>query len=109
MYTQCLLPIIIDSQIFNQYTQTTGPDGEDIWSSTTDFVPIQEGLYGNITIGETMVMEFDFVWAGYSNDPYAQPQYENFFRVGFSHNFGTSCDGHGSRYPYVAGIRIFVD
>lgn len=90
---------LTEGQIFNQYAQSTGPNGEDIWQSTSDFVPIQEGLYGNIRIGELMIMKFDFVWDGYSNDPYPPPQYENFFRVGFSHSLGTSCDGHASRYP----------
>ena len=48
---------------------STGSNGEDIWQSTSDFVPIQNGEYGSITIGEEMEMEFDFAWGGYSNDP----------------------------------------
>ena len=89
----------------------TGDDGSDIWRSTSDFVPVQREATdtdddGSITIGEIMTMEFDFVWGGYSNDPYdSGNQFENFFRVGYSHFQGASCVGHGSRYPYVLTLH----
>jgi len=81
------------------------------WRSTSDFVPIQGGLFGNITIGQVMDMEFDFIWWGYSDDPNASGQsFENFFRIGFSHHDGTSCNGQGSRYPsFWVTPRQFYD
>ena len=92
------------SEEINQFESFTNDDGHVMhWRSTTDFIPIREGLYGDITIGQEMEMEFDFIWWGYSDDPYSTgTSYENFFRVGFSHHLGTSCEGQGSRYPYVA-------
>merc|ERR1719203_1884822 len=100
-----LLIINLSHSQLNEYEMDTGDDGSDIWRSTSDFVPIQDAgdesnLFGNITIGELMDMEFDFVWGGYTNEPYSTGnQFENFFRVGFSHNSGSHCEGHGSRYP----------
>ena len=91
---------LVDSQVLNQYQKSIGPDGEEIWQSTSPFVPVQSKSFGNITIGNIMTMEFDFIWNGYSNDPYSTGnQYENFFRIGFSSRYGSGCDGHGSRYP----------
>merc|ERR1719474_838652 len=106
----CSLPLTIPlvlsqvSQVTNQYEEDTGVDGSDIWRSTSDFIPLQgddvDTEYGTITIGEIMTMEFDFVWGGYSLDPVTSgSQYENFFRVGFSDSLGSTCNGHGSRYP----------
>ncbi len=106
-----LVTQLVLSQL-NQYETDTGDNGEDIWRSTSDFVPVQCNSSagadltktcerGDITIGEVMDMEFDITWYGYTNDPTSTGDaYENFFRVGFTHNGGTSCSGHGSRYPY---------
>ena len=102
-----LITVLSVSAQLNEYEMDTGDDGSDIWRSTSDFIPVQRELSdtdddGSITIGEIMTMEFDFVWGGYSNDPYdSGTQYENFFRVGYSHFQGASCVGQGSRYPYV--------
>ena len=106
MFIYLITALCVGAQL-NEYEMNTGDDGSDIWRSTSDFIPVQRestdtGDDGSITIGELMIMEFDFVWGGYTNDPYdSGNQFENFFRVGYSHFQGASCDGHGSRYPYV--------
>lgn len=82
----------------NQYTESTGLNGEYLWQSTSDFIPVQSQSFGEIKIGDEMSAEFDFVWGGRTNDP-SQDKYEMFFRIGYDSALGNSCSGQGSRYP----------
>merc|ERR1719361_1169429 len=82
----------------NQWNETTGDNGEDIWYSTSDFVPVQSQSFGSIRIGRVMTMEFDFIFGGRTNDPSIGLS-EMFFRIGFDSTAGTSCDAQNSRYP----------
>eukprot|EP01084_Bolivina_argentea_P096035 172645_1 len=82
----------------NQWIEETGLNGEDIWRSTSDFIPIQSQSFGSIKLGQIMSMEFDFIWNGRTNNPRIH-YYEMFFRIGHSAKFGKGCDGQGSRYP----------
>ena len=83
----------------NQWKLDTGPNGEDIWRSTSTFVPVQSQSFGTIKLGKKMLMEFDFTWNGYTFDPRGAPynDYENFFRVGCSAyadtTLGSPCGG----------------
>jgi len=82
----------------NQWEESTGADGSDLWYSTSDFVPVQSQSFGTIQIGRIMTVEFDFVFGGRTNDPKVD-QSEMFFRVGYDSTDGTSCDAQNSRYP----------
>ena len=82
----------------NQYTESIGTNGESIWQSTSDFVPVQGQSFGQITLGRQISMKFDFIFNGRSNSPNTN-KYEMFFRVGFDSYYGNGCSGHGSRYP----------
>ena len=85
-------------QLTNQYTESIGSNGEYLWQSTSDFIPVQSQSFGEIPIGDEMSAEFDFVWGGRTNDP-SPDKYEMFFRVGYDSALGNSCSGQGSRYP----------
>eukprot|EP01084_Bolivina_argentea_P063651 116182_1 len=88
----------ICSEQTNQYEHDTGPNGTDIWRSTSNFIPVQQTSYGNITIGSIMSTEFDFIWWGRTADQrIGYP--ENFFRVGFDAQINTQCTGETASYP----------
>ena len=104
-----LFGIACNAQL-NQWESDTGPNGEDIWRSTSEFIPVQSQSFGSIKIGKEMLMTFDFTWNGYTYDPRGQPHddYENFFRIGcsaFNDSIpgspcnGVDCYGSGSRVP----------
>lgn len=95
--TATLLPVL---HCLNEFTQRISSDGAYIWESTTDFVPVQSTSYGNMTIGDIMYMEFDFVWNGRATDSGS----ENFFRIGATAT-STSCQDVGF-YP---GLDIGSD
>ena len=82
----------------NHWNKTIGTDGEDIWLSTSDFVPVHSQSFGTIRIGRIMSVEFDFVFGGRTNDP-NKDQTEMFFRIGYDAVGGTSCDAQNSKYP----------
>ena len=82
----------------NTWGKATGSNSQDIWYSTSDFVPVQSESFGTIKIGRIMSMEFDFVFGGRTNDP-NKDQSEMFFRIGYDATGGTSCDAQNSRYP----------
>ena len=86
------------SSELNQWDKITGDYGEDIWYSTSDFVPVHSQSFGTIKIGRIMSVEFDFVFGGRTNDP-NKDQTEMFFRVGYDPDGGNGCDGHNSAYP----------
>ena len=81
----------------NQYTETTDAEGNFIWKSTSDFVPVQSTSYGTIPIGHAMSMEFDFIWNG-PTDVDSSSESEMFFRIGAS-PVSNHCDGNWNRYP----------
>merc|ERR1719447_1167846 len=84
---------IASSTKVNRHTQYTDPDGDFLWQSTSDFVPVQSQSFGNITIGHAMSMDFDFVWDGV-------PGAGMFFRVGAdAESGGNGCYGNNHRYP----------
>merc|ERR1719419_1676267 len=82
----------------NQFVESVGPNGESVWQSTSDFVPVQGESFGAIKLGHDMVMEFDFVFNGRTNSP-IESKFEMFFRIGFDAKNGNNCNGHNSRYP----------
>lgn len=91
-----------NGQPFNQFIKETGPNGEDIWKSTSDFIPVQpsssvSSQFGTLRLGQVMSAEFDFIFNGRTNNP-NYGFYENFFRIGFD-AISRSCTGEGSRYP----------
>ena len=91
----------ISTSPLNQHTQYIDSNGDHIWKSTSDFVPVQSSSFGNITIGHIMSMEFDFVWNGHTN---TSPEFEfegsMFFRIGADAvKGGGSCYGNYNRYP----------
>lgn len=96
---QCwsFLLFLSDSQL-NQWGDSTGSNGEDIWYSTSDFVPVHAQSFGTIRIGRIMSVEFDFIFGGRTNDP-NENQTEMFFRIGYDAAGGTSCHAQNSRYP----------
>eukprot|EP01084_Bolivina_argentea_P075154 136260_1 len=80
----CILTIILfihPCESINEWSLDSYPD-QDIWRSTSDFIPQQSMSYGTIRIGQIMSTEFDWKFWGRSNDPRNGPYYENFFRVG---------------------------
>ena len=101
-----ILSNIVKGQI-NDFIKEIGVNGEDIWRSRTDFIPVQSAQYGAIKIGEEMSMEFDFTWHGRTYDPSnATDVYEQFFRIGCDAKQGTGlcrggfgCYGEGASYP----------
>eukprot|EP01083_Nonionella_stella_P176562 618103_1 len=80
----------------NEYKKLTGPNGEDIWESTSWFQAGGAHSYGTIKIGQVMVMEFDFRYMARVNSP-TEKAIENFFRVGHSGTEGGCSEG--TRYP----------
>lgn len=94
-FTKCL------SLVSGHCDSKSGPDGEHIWYSTTDFVPRQSISCGEMKLGHINQLSFDFVW----NGPAVPGEPEMFFRVGFDSLYGTSCDGQSSNYPsfWVSG------
>eukprot|EP01084_Bolivina_argentea_P133504 235604_1 len=93
-----LLISIKPHKCLNTWKKETGSNGEDIWRSTSDFIPVQSTSFGTIRISHIMSAEFDFIWKGRTNYPRANYR-ENFFRIGHSSNNGKSCNGQGSNYP----------
>merc|ERR1719410_2046177 len=99
-----LLSVKLCNSQLNQYVEGTGPNGEDLWTSTSDFIPaipidnfsdpmkFYSTYYGTIKMGQIMTMEFDFLFHGRSTqknvtrDP--QCLVENFFRIGAGARFG---------------------
>eukprot|EP01083_Nonionella_stella_P053085 140594_1 len=92
------ISIIHPYKCYNAYRQLTGTNGEAIWKSTSDFIPVQSQPYGTIRLGQIMSAEFDFVWNGRTNSPHRR-FYENFFRVGYDATNDINCNGEGARYP----------
>ena len=82
----------------NQWNKTTGDNDEDIWYSTSVFVPVHSQSFGTIKIGRIMSIEFDFVFNGRTNDPFIDES-EMFFRIGYDPDGGNGCEGHNSAYP----------
>eukprot|EP01083_Nonionella_stella_P155650 503074_1 len=81
----------------NTWIRRTGTNGEDIWESTSDFIPVQSTSFGAIKIGHEMKTEFDFVFINRTHSiQRAFP--ENFFRVGYP-SFTPDCYGSQSAYP----------
>ena len=75
-----LLMLFIDGKCLNTFTQYHFPSiikDVYVWNSTSDFVPNQSTSYGNMTIGDEMTVEFDFVYNGVTD---AVASKENFFR-----------------------------
>eukprot|EP01083_Nonionella_stella_P144114 449307_1 len=91
-----LFCIIHTCQSLNTFTTSTGANGEDIWRSTSDFVPQSSTSYGTIKVGQVIVMEFDFKFTNRSNR-YRPGYEENFFRIGHTGNTGGCSEG--TRYP----------
>jgi len=91
-----LLPTL--STAYNQWSKSISDQGEEIWQSTSDFIPLRSQSFGSIRIGRAMSAEFDFQFGGRTNDPKSDA-YEMFFRVGFDSKLGNGCSGQGSRYP----------
>ena len=70
-------------------------DDDTWWYSTSDIVPSEAKIYGQLTLRDSMYMEFDIVNTGGISS-----QWENIFRIGFTATIsGTRCDGAASRYP----------
>merc|ERR1719474_1035825 len=85
----------------NQYTQFVDSDGDYVWRSTSDFVPVQSRCFGNMTIGERMSMTFDFVWNGRTSS--SETVSEWFFRIGAdADRGGNGCYGNLNRYPALS-------
>jgi len=84
------------SQLTNQFETLRGPNGEDIWRSTSDFIPEFAKSFGSIRIGYEMSISFTFIWHGRTTAP---NNYEQFFRIGFDSLLGNGCDGQSSHYP----------
>ena len=92
-----LCTLSADSAQMNQYRQYINSNGEHIWQSTSNFVPVQSTSYGTIPIGNTMSMEFDFIWNGHTA---TSPSGGMFFRIGADAvTGGNSCNGNDHRYP----------
>eukprot|EP01083_Nonionella_stella_P128921 390767_1 len=84
----------------NTWEKDTGPNGEDIWRSTSNFKPVDATSFGTIKIGQFMTVEFDFIFHGRTHSPQiGEP--ENFFRIGHSafNASNTACETYGSAYP----------
>eukprot|EP01083_Nonionella_stella_P052390 139002_1 len=90
------------SILSNKWNKTTGPNGEDIWKSTSWFQAGGVASYGTIKIGQIMEMEFDFRYMTRNNTPTAGAA-NNFFRIGHTGS-GGGCS-EGTRYPslWLAG------
>eukprot|EP01083_Nonionella_stella_P057306 150489_1 len=97
-YIFIALFIVVSNCINNTWLQGYQSTGE-LWQSTSDFIPVKPKAHGNITLADTMTMEFDFIFTGRKNKP--RPGHpENFFRVGGDASaHGDGCQGEGSRYP----------
>eukprot|EP01083_Nonionella_stella_P276276 938656_1 len=83
----------------NTWIRRTGTNGEDIWESTSDFIPVQSTSFGAIKIGHEMKTEFDFVFINRTRSVrHGFP--ENFFRIGYSAaTTADDCNGGQSAYP----------
>lgn len=94
-----LLPLLVTtSDEINQFKQYRDENGVFVWESTSNFVPVQSTTYGNMTIGNEMSVEFDFIYNG-PTDP-GQTDEENFFRIGYSSTlYGNGCGGKLYTYP----------
>ena len=107
----CFVQLWIGSHCqLNQYIQYISSNGDYVWKSISDFVPVQSQSFGTITIGHIMSMEFDFVWNGRNASKFDDVEYEMdggmmFFRVGADSNGGNGCYGNQNRYPalFVSG------
>ena len=80
------------------FSKSVGPNGEDIWQSTSFISPAitsAEGSLGSIRLGYNFHIEFDFAFLGRSDSPTAN-EYENFLRIGPINDDGgvdaVSCD-----------------
>eukprot|EP01084_Bolivina_argentea_P218194 370313_1 len=93
-----LLLLFNACESLNTWNSSIGVNGEDIWISTSDFVPQQSQSFGTIRLGQIMSVAFDFVWGGRTSDPRVGYD-ENFFRIGYSANEGKTCSGQNSNYP----------
>lgn len=86
------------SPVHNTYITEISPNGDQLWHSTSTFLPEQSSAFGQIRIGHRMSAQFDFAWTGRTNTPRSKT-FENFFRIGFDAQYGTGCSGQSSRYP----------
>eukprot|EP01083_Nonionella_stella_P012417 35247_1 len=82
----------------NQFIKAIGPNQEDIWRSTSQFIPVQSTSFGTITIGEIMSIEFTFTFGGRTESERPNRE-ENFFRIGYTATNSEKCDGQESHYP----------
>ena len=88
----------VSNTLSNQWDKSTDDDEKDVWYSTTPFIPVQGRSFGTIHIGRVMSIDFDFVFGGRTNDPYADRP-EMFFRMGYDAAGGATCDVQRSAYP----------
>lgn len=92
-----LLPLLVTaSEELNEFKQYRDANRLFVWESTSGFIPIQSKSYGNMTIGNEMTVEFDFIYNGAVNENTE----ENFFRIGASAVIhGNGCAGKNHAYP----------
>ena len=72
-------------------------DNDTYWRSDSVFIPESSGHYGSIRLRQHMIMSFDFVWYGRSEQT---NQFEQILRLGWPAVSG-GCSAQNSRYPSV--------